>query len=98
MAVFMLGAGLSDYIADDHTRNGITACFLFREYPITFAEKVRELTNAPAVFAVAYYTGLGPIPFTLASESFPLTHREAVGGLSISRTQSSQLSDADSIT
>ena len=30
-----------------------------------------------AVFAVAYSPGLGPIPFTLASESFPLSHREA---------------------
>jgi hypothetical protein len=29
------------------------------------------------VFAVAYSPGLGPIPFTLASESFPLSHREA---------------------
>lgn len=38
----------------------------------------RNLTNARTVFAVAYSPGLGPIPFTLASESFPLTHREAV--------------------
>ncbi|PNY23417.1 polyol transporter [Tolypocladium capitatum] len=29
------------------------------------------------LFAAAYSPGLGPIPFTLASESFPLTHREA---------------------
>lgn len=29
------------------------------------------------LFAVAYSPGLGPIPFTLASESFPLSHREA---------------------
>ncbi|POR31138.1 Putative polyol transporter 2 [Tolypocladium paradoxum] len=29
------------------------------------------------LFAVVYSPGLGPIPFTLASESFPLTHREA---------------------
>ncbi|KHO01020.1 sugar transporter [Metarhizium album ARSEF 1941] len=58
MAAFMLGAGLSDYVKDDTTRNGVTACFLF-------------------LFAMAYSPGLGPIPFTLASESFPLTHREA---------------------
>ncbi|KFG82291.1 sugar transporter [Metarhizium anisopliae] len=58
MAVFMLGAGLSENVRDDATRNGVTACFLF-------------------LFAVAYSPGLGPIPFTLASESFPLTHREA---------------------
>ncbi|GJN71510.1 sugar transporter [Purpureocillium lilacinum] len=29
------------------------------------------------LFAMAYSPGLGPIPFTLASESFPLSHREA---------------------
>ncbi|KAI0420769.1 sugar transporter-domain-containing protein [Xylaria grammica] len=29
------------------------------------------------LFAAAYSPGLGPIPFTLASESFPLSHREA---------------------
>lgn len=29
------------------------------------------------MFAAAYSPGLGPIPFTLASESFPLSHREA---------------------
>ncbi|TWU78179.1 hypothetical protein ED733_007710 [Metarhizium rileyi] len=34
MAVFMLGAGLSDYIERYIIRNGVTACFLFREYPI----------------------------------------------------------------
>jgi len=28
------------------------------------------------LFAVAYSPGLGPIPFTVASESFPLSHRE----------------------
>ncbi|KAF9872822.1 hypothetical protein CkaCkLH20_09685 [Colletotrichum karsti] len=29
------------------------------------------------LFAAAYSPGLGPIPFTYASESFPLSHREA---------------------
>ncbi|KAI1374386.1 hypothetical protein F4677DRAFT_447380 [Hypoxylon crocopeplum] len=29
------------------------------------------------LFAAAYSPGMGPIPFTLASESFPLSHREA---------------------
>ncbi|PHH59365.1 hypothetical protein CDD81_3346 [Ophiocordyceps australis] len=29
------------------------------------------------MFAIAYSPGLGPMPFTLASESFPLSHREA---------------------
>ncbi|OTA06064.1 hypothetical protein A9Z42_0067840 [Trichoderma parareesei] len=29
------------------------------------------------IFAAVYSPGLGPIPFTLASESFPLSHREA---------------------
>ncbi|KAK8046556.1 hypothetical protein PG996_014620 [Apiospora saccharicola] len=29
------------------------------------------------LFSAAYSPGLGPIPFTLASESFPLSHREA---------------------
>ncbi|KAK2590741.1 hypothetical protein QQS21_011573 [Conoideocrella luteorostrata] len=36
------------------------------------------------LFAAAYSPGLGPIPFTLASESFPLTHREAGTGWAIS--------------
>ncbi|RCI11556.1 hypothetical protein L249_7568 [Ophiocordyceps polyrhachis-furcata BCC 54312] len=30
------------------------------------------------LFAIFYSPGLGPIPFTLAAESFPLSHREAV--------------------
>lgn len=80
MAVFMLGAGLSGYIKDDHTRPGITACFLFREYHIMVPNCIRFSTKTCIVFAVAYSPGLGPIPFTLASESFPLTHREAVRG------------------
>lgn len=29
------------------------------------------------LFAAAYSPGLGPIPFTIASEAFPLSHREA---------------------
>ncbi|TRX90864.1 hypothetical protein FHL15_008268 [Xylaria flabelliformis] len=29
------------------------------------------------LFAIAYSPGMGPVPFTLASESFPLSHREA---------------------
>ncbi|KAH8899129.1 MFS general substrate transporter [Thozetella sp. PMI_491] len=36
-----------------------------------------------AVFAAAYSPGLGPIPFTLASESFPLSHREAGASVAI---------------
>ncbi|WXC52845.1 hypothetical protein QX201_012512 [Fusarium graminearum] len=36
------------------------------------------------VFAAAYSPGLGPIPFTLASESFPLKHREAGASVAIS--------------
>ncbi|XP_044717245.1 sugar transporter domain-containing protein [Hirsutella rhossiliensis] len=36
------------------------------------------------LFAVAYSPGLGPIPFTLASESFPLSHREAGTACAIS--------------
>lgn len=34
-------------------------------------------------FAICYSPALGPIPFILASESFPLSHREAV---SVSKT------------
>lgn len=37
MAVFMLGAGLSENVRDDATRNGVTACFLFREYLVPCA-------------------------------------------------------------
>ncbi|KXH65665.1 hypothetical protein CSAL01_09677 [Colletotrichum salicis] len=36
------------------------------------------------LFAAVYSPGLGPIPFTLASESFPLTHREAGCSVAIS--------------
>ncbi|KPM41126.1 hypothetical protein AK830_g5433 [Neonectria ditissima] len=36
------------------------------------------------LFAAAYSPGLGPIPFTLASESFPLSHREAGASVAIS--------------
>ncbi|OLN96088.1 putative polyol transporter 2-like protein 2 [Colletotrichum chlorophyti] len=35
------------------------------------------------LFAAAYSPGLGPIPFTYASESFPLSHREAGAALAI---------------
>ncbi|KAG5754181.1 hypothetical protein H9Q69_006413 [Fusarium xylarioides] len=36
------------------------------------------------LFAAAYSPGLGPIPFTLASESFPLKNREAGASVAIS--------------
>ncbi|RDA91289.1 hypothetical protein CP533_6322 [Ophiocordyceps camponoti-saundersi (nom. inval.)] len=36
------------------------------------------------LFAIFYSPGLGPIPFTLASESFPLSHREAGTSCAIS--------------
>ncbi|KAK1671380.1 hypothetical protein BDP55DRAFT_560550 [Colletotrichum godetiae] len=36
------------------------------------------------LFAAVYSPGLGPIPFTLASESFPLAHREAGCSVAIS--------------
>ncbi|KAF9766193.1 hypothetical protein IL306_001439 [Fusarium sp. DS 682] len=36
------------------------------------------------LFAAAYSPGLGPIPFTLASESFPLKNREAGATVAIS--------------
>ncbi|KAF4493856.1 myo-inositol transport ITR1 [Fusarium agapanthi] len=36
------------------------------------------------LFAAAYSPGLGPIPFTLASESFPLNNREAGASVAIS--------------
>ncbi|KAJ3495355.1 hypothetical protein NLG97_g3450 [Lecanicillium saksenae] len=36
------------------------------------------------LFAVVYSPALGPIPFTLASESFPLSHREAGAAWAIS--------------
>ncbi|KAI1458215.1 hypothetical protein F4805DRAFT_151026 [Annulohypoxylon moriforme] len=35
------------------------------------------------LFTAAYAPGLGPIPFTLASESFPLSHREAGAAFAI---------------
>ncbi|KAH7024090.1 hypothetical protein EDB80DRAFT_699202 [Ilyonectria destructans] len=36
------------------------------------------------LFVAAYSPGMGPIPFTLASESFPLSHREAGASVAIS--------------
>ncbi|KAI1074804.1 hypothetical protein F5B20DRAFT_585976 [Whalleya microplaca] len=36
------------------------------------------------LFAAVYSPGMGPIPFTLASESFPLSHREAGCAFAIS--------------
>lgn len=35
------------------------------------------------LFAAAYSPGMGPIPFTVASESFPLSHREAGAAFAI---------------
>ncbi|KAI1387894.1 uncharacterized protein F4822DRAFT_295310 [Hypoxylon trugodes] len=39
--------------------------------------KVGVVTFFVFLFAAIYSPGMGPIPFTLASESFPLSHREA---------------------
>ncbi|KZL78704.1 sugar transporter [Colletotrichum tofieldiae] len=39
--------------------------------------RVAVVTLFILLFAAAYSPGLGPIPFTYASESFPLSHREA---------------------
>ncbi|CAF3453917.1 unnamed protein product [Fusarium graminearum] len=50
-------------------------------------DQPKPVANTPAaivVFAAAYSPGLGPIPFTLASESFPLKHREAGASVAIS--------------
>lgn len=38
------------------------------------------MLNSTLVFSAVYSPSLGPIPFTLASESFPLAQREAVRG------------------
>lgn len=77
MALFMLGAGLSFMIETPTIRIGVAAFFLFSAYMIShMASGIRS--NVHAVFSAAYSPGLGPIPFTLASESFPLSHREAV--------------------
>ncbi|KAF3059180.1 Hexose transporter HXT8 [Trichoderma lentiforme] len=77
-ALFMLAAALSCTISTESIRIGVAAFFLYGmsdKPPIVY--EVRS--NVQAVFAAVYSPGLGPIPFTLASESFPLSHREAVG-------------------
>ncbi|CRK44031.1 hypothetical protein BN1723_019366, partial [Verticillium longisporum] len=45
--------------------------------------KVPLVTVWLFLFAAAYSPGLGPIPFTYASESFPLSHREAGAAFAI---------------
>jgi hypothetical protein len=77
MALFMLGAGLSFMIETPTIRIGVAAFFLFSAYMIS--QMSAEIpSDVCTVFSAAYSPGLGPIPFTLASESFPLSHREAV--------------------
>jgi hypothetical protein len=74
----MLAAALSCTISTESIRIGVAAFFLYGmsdKPPIVC--QVRA--NIQVVFAAVYSPGLGPIPFTLASESFPLSHREAVG-------------------
>ncbi|ODA76026.1 hypothetical protein RJ55_08308 [Drechmeria coniospora] len=81
MALFMLGAALCAFIPDQEKRIGFTALFLFR----TSSMPIRvDGALIKTVFAMAYSPGLGPIPFTLASESFPLSHREAGAAFAIS--------------
>ncbi|KAK2003988.1 hypothetical protein LX36DRAFT_666044 [Colletotrichum falcatum] len=45
--------------------------------------QVAVLTLFLLLFAATYSPGLGPIPFTYASESFPLSHREAGAAFAI---------------
>ncbi|OHW90819.1 sugar transporter [Colletotrichum incanum] len=45
--------------------------------------RVAVVTLFILLFAAAYSPGLGPIPFTYASESFPLSHREAGAAVAI---------------
>ncbi|KAK2049639.1 hypothetical protein LZ31DRAFT_562455 [Colletotrichum somersetense] len=45
--------------------------------------QVAVLTLFILLFAATYSPGLGPIPFTYASESFPLSHREAGAAFAI---------------
>ncbi|KAH8174787.1 sugar transporter domain-containing protein [Sarocladium implicatum] len=62
MALCMLGGSLSFLIdGGDNSSNTRSGVIAFFLF----------------MFAIFYSPGLGPIPFTLASESFPLTHREA---------------------
>ncbi|KAF6809423.1 hypothetical protein CSOJ01_06901 [Colletotrichum sojae] len=45
--------------------------------------RIAVVTVFLLLFAAAYSPGLGPIPFTYASESFPLSHREAGAAFAI---------------
>ncbi|KAF6828555.1 hypothetical protein CPLU01_08424 [Colletotrichum plurivorum] len=47
------------------------------------AARIGVVTVFLLLFAAAYSPGLGPIPFTYASESFPLSHREAGAAFAI---------------
>lgn len=42
MSVFMLGAGLSEFV-DDTKRKGLTALFFYRESSVLFVRRLLEL-------------------------------------------------------
>ncbi|KAI1208183.1 uncharacterized protein F4807DRAFT_155344 [Annulohypoxylon truncatum] len=86
MTLFMLAAALSSTTSSEInngvTRTALIAVFVFRKY-VDGVLKQQTLTRCVAVFTATYAPGLGPIPFTLASESFPLSHREAGAAFAI---------------
>ncbi|KAH7312599.1 hypothetical protein B0I35DRAFT_481042 [Stachybotrys elegans] len=56
----------------------------FIRLPYVECAFLRSKPDDKTVFTAAYAPGLGPIPFTLAAESFPLSHREAGASVAIS--------------
>ncbi|KAI2633128.1 hypothetical protein GGS26DRAFT_67863 [Hypomontagnella submonticulosa] len=81
MCLFMTAAALSSLISSDdggRTRAAVIALFVYRKLNAsTYTQREPVNLSNPIVFAATYSPGMGPIPFTLASESFPLSHREA---------------------
>lgn len=80
MSVFLAAAALT--FVHDYWRSHIPVLVIFIygmllrvPPPVSVIDQNRSCT---IVFSAVYSPSLGPIPFTLASESFPLAQREAV--------------------
>lgn len=76
MSLFLAVAAMT--FIHDYWKTHIPALvvFIYCRY-LLFVGRKQEF-NSILVFSAVYSPSLGPIPFTLASESFPLAQREAV--------------------
>ncbi|CEI40084.1 unnamed protein product [Fusarium venenatum] len=73
MSLFLMAATIAYAIGPQDTTGGQSR-----------PEANTSAAIAGIIFIYPYSPGLGPIPFTLASESFPLKHREAGASVAIS--------------